>query len=671
MRTYFIQTFWCQMNQADSEKIHMVFLQSGFCRAWNIQSADIVIFNTCSVRQKWEDRVFGMMRDLARSSHKPLFAITGCMVRKTGLAKRYLPTAQTKTKKKNTTKHIQLLDHEQWIYNSEDTLFVRSEYIDCVFRIEETRYIPHILSHIYGEKIGQEDKYDDYLKQVQQRENPFSASVIIQTGCDNYCTFCIVPYTRWGEISRPEDDIINECQDAVSNGAKEITLLGQNVNSYGKQKNSKLWNSEKSRWNTAQKTLKIGVDLDDTLFVVLSEEVIQSYNAKYHKILELDDVRTFNCNGIPELMQEYHNYEQRHRWDMSLHENGKKVLQKLYAAGHKIYVITSRPAKERKTTEALLEKYFWKWFFSQICFVSELGHDNKYEIANTLQLDVVIDDGPHHIRAYQKNFSGKICIFTQPWNKTISEDGQKTYRVNCWNEFAERIESFQFYSPFRSLLEKIDTLQGLDRIRFTSSNPHDMTRDILDAHSELSKTCNYLHFALQSWNNKMLKKMNRRHSYEDFRDMVTYLRKKDPLFSISTDIIVWFSGETDEMFEDTVRAFRECMFDFCYTARYSVRPNTLAAKVMPDNVPESVKAERWHILNDLLLENISQRNELMLGRVEKVLISWKKDAVFFGRTRNFKEVFFEAPESCNIWDLVDIKITDRDRYVLKGKYTNT
>ncbi len=194
-----------------------------------------------------------------------------------------------------------------------------------------------------------------------------------------------------------------------------------------------------------------------------------------------------------------------------------------------------------------------------------------------------------------------------------------------------------------------------------------MTRDILDAHFELEHTCPYLHFALQSGNNQMLKKMNRRHSYEDFRDMVEYLRSKDPLFSISTDIIVGFSGETDEMFADTVRAFEELVFDFAYIARYSVRPNTIAAKVMPDDISDEVKAERWHILNNLLLKNIQTRNELMLGRVEEVMITGEKDESMFGRTRNFKEVFFEKSPDQQVGDRVSVKITELDRYVLRGK----
>jgi tRNA-2-methylthio-N6-dimethylallyladenosine synthase len=110
----------------------------------------------------------------------------------------------------------------------------------------------------------------------------------------------------------------------------------------------------------------------------------------------------------------------------------------------------------------------------------------------------------------------------------------------------------------------------------------------------------------------MLKKMNRRHNYDVFKNMVTELRNKDPLFSISTDIIVGYSGETDEMFQNTVKAFKECEFDFAFIARYSVRQGTIASKAFPDDVPDEVKAERWHILNDLLLENVQKRNKLMI-----------------------------------------------------------
>ena len=409
MKKYYIQTFGCSMNQADSEKINMILMQSGFVKVSSWREANLVIFNTCSVRKKWEDRVFGTFREIDKENkkrdNKIIVGITWCMVRKTGVNRKYIQEEI----KREKAKKIELLNTGNEIFNNDDKLFPRIPNLDFTLRIEEVKYLNQVLSRIYNEPIGIDDKFDDYLKQKQLRENPNQAQIIIQTWCDNYCTFCIVPYTRWKEISRKKEEILEEIKEAVEWWAKEINLIGQNVNSYGKQfVDKELWNEEKSSWD---------------------------------------------------------------------------------------------------------------------------------------------------------NWIGK--------------------------------------SPFRDLLESIDQL-WVERLRFTSSNPHDMTSDILASHFDLKSPCNYLHFALQSWNNQVLKKMNRKHSYIDFKKQVEYLRSRDPLFSISTDIIVWYSWETEEMFQDTLDAIEECEFDFVYNARYSVRPWTIAAKLYPDDVPDKTKAERWHILNNLM-----------------------------------------------------------------------
>ena len=476
MKKYFIQTFGCAMNQADSEKINMILLQSKFIKTNDWKQADLVILNTCSVRKKWEDRVFWFAEEIKKenekSNKKILLWITGCMVRKTWIDEKYLKDHK---RDKNNAKKINILKTKSGIFNNDDKLFPRFDNkVDFVFRIEDIKYLTLILTHILWEAIWKDHSFDDYLKSKQLRENPSLATIIIQTGCDNYCTYCIVPYTRGKENSRTIEEIVLEAREVVKNWAKEITLVGQNVNSY------------------------------------------------------------------------------------------------------------------------------WKTFL-----------DKKY------------------------------------WNE---EKGK-------WNDGLEK-------SPFRKLLEELDKIEWLDRIRFTSSNPHDMTQDILDAHFDLKKTCNYLHFALQSGNDEMLKKMNRKHSYEDFKKMIDYLRKRDPNFSISTDIIVWYSWETEKMFEDTKRAFQECNFDFVYNARYSVRPWTIAAKIYPDDISEEKKAERWHILNDKLLESVTKRNKLMLWKIEEILVLGKKEGQFFGRTRNFKEVFFVS-ENIKTWDIVKVKITGLNKYVLE------
>ena len=483
MRKYFIMTFGCAMNQADSEKINMILLQSGFMKTNELKEADLVIFNTCSVRQKWEDKVFWMIEEIKKINsqnkknwlaHEIKVWITWCMVRRTGIWEKYLENYK---RDRNKSKKINLLKDSSEIFNNDDKLFPRARgFLDFTLRIEDIRFLTLMLTHIYWESIWNDSKFDDYLKSKQLRENPYSATIIIQSWCDNFCTFCIVPYTRGRETSRSIEEIVAEAREAVAAWAKEITLVWQNVNSYGKQfVDKKYWNEEKSKWNS------------------------------------------------------------------------------------------------------------WAW-----------------------------------------------------------------------------------KSPFRQLLEALDQIEWLDRVRFTSSNPHDMTEDILDAHFDLRTTCNYLHIALQSGNNTVLKKMNRRHKYEDFKKIVEYLRKKDPNFSVSTDIIVGFSWETDEMFQDTVKAFDELNFDFSYNARYSVRKWTIASKMFPDDVSDDIKAERWHILNNKLLENILKRNKKMLWTIEEVLVSGQKDEFFFWRTRNFKEIYFEANENeVKIWDLVKVKLTELDRYVIK------
>lgn len=462
-KKFCIQTFGCQMNHADSEKIHMLLAQAGLSKVDTWEEADIIVFNTCSVRQKGEDKVFGYVEKIDKLRHKTgrdiKVGLTGCMTRKTGLNKKYYDYAgRQNTTKITLTQTAEKIDTPT-LYNSDDDLFHRVDTIDFVVRIEEIGSLTTLLSIMYGEDIGQDDNFQSYLRVKQERNISKSANVIIQTGCDNYCTFCIVPYTRGHEISRPQEEIVQECVEVVEHqGAKEVTLLGQNVNSYGKETRKSLWNSEELTW-------------------------------------------------------------------------------------------------------------------------------------------------------------------TAPTVRT----------------------------PFRELLEKINAIPGLDRIRFTSSNPHDMTRDILDAHFDLEKCCHYLHFALQSGDNDLLKKMNRKHSYDDFKSQVDYLRSRDPLFGISTDVIVGFPGETEEQFENTMKAFRECQFDYAYIARYSPRKETYAAK-MPGHVQAEIKAERWDRLNTLMYEIIQERNQLMIGREEVILVSKidEEDGTISGRTRNFREVFLPKNEKISL-----------------------
>lgn len=494
LKTFYLKTFGCQMNYADSEKINMILMSAGLRKVIDPTQADVIIMNTCSVRQKWEDRVFWFMNEITRyhkknpntTPHdgevthvrKPLFGITGCMVRKSGMARKYIISEDgALPEKRHAAERITRVDTVEALRNYDDELFLRSPLIDFTFRIEEVAYLTKILTLISGEDIGNDAKWNEYLQVKQLQENPASANIIIQTGCDNFCTFCIVPHTRGRENSRTRDEIVREVTEVIAHGTKEITLLGQNVNSYGKETRAKLWNSDELTWSS----------------------------------------------------------------------------------------------REVKT-------------------------------------------------------------------------------------------------PFRELLESLDMIPGLDRIRFTSSNPHDMTKDILDAHFDLLSLCPYLHFALQSGSDTMLRRMNRKHIYADFKSQVDYLRSRDPLFSLSTDIIVWFPGETEEEFEATVQAMRECQFDFAFIARYSPRTGTLATERYPDDISPEVKAHRWNTLNTILRDTVFVRNALMVGRNEEILISGKgKDDTLMGRTRNWKEVFIPKASDIQVGDLVQVKIIESEGWILKGE----
>ncbi len=209
MKTYAIQTHGCQMNYSDSERVSTVLEQCGFVLAAEETCPDLQIVNTCSVRQKSEDKAYGFMVQKKRDCPKTLIAVTGCMVRQTGDSS-----------------------------NSDDAL-LRSDPIDLVFRIEDVARLPKLLeSHFpdhdfssFEHEFGS-GSIENYFHVNPKVENKVQVSVPIMQGCDKFCTYCIVPYTRGRESSRPMDEIFTECEKHVASGAKEITLLGQNVNSY-------------------------------------------------------------------------------------------------------------------------------------------------------------------------------------------------------------------------------------------------------------------------------------------------------------------------------------------------------------------------------------------------------------------------------------------------------
>jgi tRNA-2-methylthio-N6-dimethylallyladenosine synthase len=458
---YHIQTFGCQMNYSDTERVSAVLEKAGYEKAETLEEIDLFIFNTCSIKQKGEDKVYGMVKNIAsykKSNPRLLIGVTGCMVKKSS--------------SRNSEK--------------KDPLLHTRNKIDFVFRITDTHKLPEILAeaepNLELPELSQQPEEGsllDYLKVQPTYQSPFQAFVPIQIGCDKYCTYCIVPYSRGREQSRPFREIIDECTKLVENGCKEITLVGQTVNSYGLS------------------------SIDRT-----------------------------------------------------------------------------RPAD----------------------------------------------------------------LFTNGQNSTMH--------------------------PFSQLLTELDQLhsKGLSRLRYTSPHPKDLNDDLIQAHATLKTLCNYLHLPIQSGDNQVLSKMNRKYTVQEYRDRFHKLRAAVPDMVITTDIIVGFCGETEEQFQNTLSLFEELRWDQAFISRYSERSGTVASKGFPDDITAEQKALRWHSLNNLLKKISREKNQAYEGRTLEVMVERFNPLTneCEGRSRENKLVQFPGTPDL-VGQIFNLKIVKGLDWVLKSE----
>jgi tRNA-2-methylthio-N6-dimethylallyladenosine synthase len=224
-------------------------------------------------------------------------------------------------------------------------------------------------------------------------------------------------------------------------------------------------------------------------------------------------------------------------------------------------------------------------------------------------------------------------------------------------------------SPFVQLLERVNAIPGIARIRFTSPHPRGFKEDLIAAYGRLEKLCGYVHLPLQSGSNRILKAMNRPYTRERYMQIVADLRAVRPDMYFSTDVIVGFPGETDEDFAQTREVFEACNYDMAYIFKYSIRTGTPAA-TLEDQVPAAVKEARNKTLLDLLAANSDRRNAALVGTIEEVLVEGrdKKGRRFTGRTRGNRVVHFDANERL-IGELVPVKIERVSTAVLYGSLT--
>ncbi len=414
-KKYYIWVLGCQMNKSDSERADSVFKSIGFKKTIKLEEADIIMVMACSVRQSAIDRIFGKLKNW---HGKQKLILTGCV----------LPQDKSKMKK----------------------------IFDLII---DNKDIPKIPKMLGLNKVLNNGKLN-FFSIKPDYGNKFSAFVPIMIGCDNFCTYCAVPYTKGREKSRSFRSILREVNYLVSSGYKEIVLLGQNVNSYGK-------------------------------------------NLK----------------------------------------------------------------------------------------------DKKHNFSN--------------------------------------------------------------------LLKSVNNIKGDFWIRFITSNPHDMSDDIIEAISSSEKVTEYIHLPIQAGNNEILKKMNRKYTQKKYFILLDKLRKKIPNMSLSTDIIVGFPGETLKQFQDSKAVFRKAKYDMAYIAQYSKRAGTQAAR-MNDNVSKKEKLRREKTLTKILEKTAKQNNRKYLNKEEIVLVDKSAKNYLYSRTRTFKSVRFRGDKSL-VGCFVKIKITNYTSWSLSGE----
>ncbi len=449
-RKLYLESYGCAMNFADSEVVASILTKEGFNTTQTLEEADLVLVNTCSIRDKAEQTVRKRLQKFnAVKKERPHLkvGVLGCMAER--LKSKFLE---------------------------------EEKIVDMVVGPDAYKDLPNLIQEIDDGKnavnviLSKEETYGD-ISPIRLHTNGVNAFVSITRGCDNMCTFCVVPFTRGRERSREPQSILNEVNDLWNKGYKEITLLGQNVDSY-------LW----------------------------------------------------------------------------------------YGGG--------------------LRKDF----------------DNASEM-------------------------------------------QKATATN-----------------FANLLASVAEAQPKMRIRFSTSNPQDMTLEVIKTVAKYKNICNHIHLPLQSGSNRILKEMNRLHTIEEYFTLIDNIRKILPDCSISQDMIIGFPTETEEDHQDTLKALEYVKYNFGYMYAYSERPGTMAARKLEDDIPQETKQRRLAEVIALQREHCHYRTQQHLGKTEEVLIegvSKKSDQHWMGRNSQSTVVVFPK-ENYKVGDFVNVKIEDCTSATLKG-----
>ena len=434
----FIKTFGCQMNEYDSNRIFHSVKKIGFEKTEDQKNADCFLLNTCHIRDKAKEKVYheiGRVKKIYKKKLKPIVVVAGCV-------------AQAEN----------------------EEMLKREPYIDIVIGPQSYHKINNVLDNYVSKKQREETEFDtiskfDFFDKIENKSNKVSAFITIQEGCDKFCHFCVVPFTRGPEYSRSFHKILSEVESLIKNGAKEITLLGQNVNAYSYIENSK-----------------------------------------------------------------------------------------------------------------------------------------EYKLSN--------------------------------------------------------------------LINQLERYSELERIRYTTSHPRDMTEDLIDCYKNNKKLMPLVHLPIQSGSDKILKLMNRKHTVEEY--VLTYekLKKIKPSIEFSSDFIISYPGESEQDFNQTLQLVNKIKFINSYSFIFSPRPGTKAANL--ELIDDKISKERLKIIQKHLFENQKNINKSFENKSADVLVEnkIKGQTKLFGRNKYMNSVIFEGEEN-SIGKIAKVKILDSNQNTLFGKIENT
>ena len=575
----FIETYGCQMNVADSEVVASIMQMAGFEVTDNIDEADAIFVNTCSIRDNAEQKVLSRLQyfnSLKKKKKKNLLiGVIGCMAER--------------------VKEDLIQNHGVHLVAGPDS------YLD----------LPNLVSTVErGEKaINVELSTTETYRTVMPSRiggKSISGFISIMRGCNNFCSYCIVPYTRGRERSRDVASILGELKDLQSKGFKEVTLLGQNVNSYKIPSPLNLPQGDfaevqSPKYNTANpvsyEVLKESVknrrknptEAESFLWQNLQNKQLEGYKFRREHIIG-DCIVDFVCLSkqlVIEVDGGYHNEENQKEFDQArteyLNQKGFKVI--------------------RFTNEEVLN-----------------------EIEKTLK-------------------TIKFAL-TQ-----VSLEGD--------------LEGFDFADLLKIVAESAPEM----RIRFTTSHPKDMcdrTLEVIAAHHNL---CKSIHLPVQSGSNKILQLMNRKYTREWYLERIAAIKRIIPESSITTDMFCGFHSETEEDHQETLSLMREVGFDMAFMFKYSERPGTYASKHLPDDVSEEIKVRRLQEIIDLQNKLSEESNKRDIGKTFEVLVegvSKRSKEQFFGRTSQNKVVVFPREDN-RIGDYVHVKINEASSATLIGE----